>query len=98
MSENAVLLALMKVGFSKEEMTGHGFRATAMTMIREQLHLDAEYIEIQLAHKTKAANGTAYDRVSFLPERRQMMQIWADYLDRLKAGASVSPKSESSPE
>jgi integrase len=88
MSENAVLLALRKMGFAKEEMTGHGFRAMARTMIREQLHLEAEYIEIQLAHKTKAPNGTAYDRVSFLPERRQMMQLWADYLDELKAGES----------
>jgi integrase len=92
MSENAVLLALRKMGFSKEEMTGHGFRAMARTMIREQLHLDAEYIEIQLAHKTKAPNGTAYDRVSFLPERRLMMQTWADYLDYLKAGAITSPE------
>jgi len=94
MSENAVLLALRKMGFSKEEMTGHGFRAMARTMIREQLHLEAEYIEIQLAHKTKAPNGTAYDRVSFLPERRQMMQTWADYLDRLKAGANVLPQND----
>ena len=91
MSENAVVLALRKMGFSKEEMTGHGFRAMARTMIREQLHLDTEYIEIQLAHKTKAPNGTAYDRVSFLPERRQMMQTWADYLDSLKVGANVPP-------
>jgi integrase len=92
MSENAVLLALRKMGFTREEMTGHGFRAMARTMIREQLHLDAEYIEIQLAHKTKAPNGTAYDRVSFLPERRQMMQTWADYLDSLKDGVSVLPR------
>jgi integrase len=77
MSENAVLLALRKMGFS-----------------REQLHLEAEYIEIQLAHKTKAPNGTAYDRVSFLPERRRMMQTWADYLDTLKAGAGTFPSFE----
>jgi integrase len=98
MSDGAVLLALRKMGFSKEEMTGHGFRAMARTMIREQLHMDAEYIEIQLAHKTKAPNGTAYDRVSFLPERRKMMQTWADYLDGLKAGLKVLPEFENSAE
>ena len=63
----------------------------ARTMIRQNLHLDAEYIELQLAHVTKSPNGTAYDRVSFLPERKKMMQLWADYLDELKAGAKVMP-------
>ena len=91
MSENAVLLALRKMGFTKEEMSGHGFRAMARTMIRQELHLEAEYIELQLAHATKSQNGTAYDRVSFLPERKRMMQLWADYLDRLKTGAKVIP-------
>lgn len=91
MSENAVLMALRKMGFSKEEMSGHGFRAMARTMLRQELHFDAEYIELQLAHTTKSQNGTAYDRVSFLPERREMMQAWADYLDRLKTGANVVP-------
>lgn len=89
MSENAVNAALRRMGFEKDEIVGHGFRAMARTMIREQLHSDAEYIEIQLAHKTKAPNGTAYDRVAFLPERREMMQLWANYLDELKAGAKV---------
>jgi integrase len=91
MSENAVLLALRKMGFTKEEMTGHGYRAMARTMIRQNLHLDAEYIELQLAHVTKSPNGSAYDRVSFLPERSKMMQTWADYLDGLKQGAKVIP-------
>jgi integrase len=91
MSENAVLLALRKMGFTKEEMSGHGYRAMARTMIRQELHLEAEYIELQLAHTTKSPNGTAYDRVSFLPERRKMMQTWADYLDGLKQGAKVIP-------
>lgn len=91
MSEGAVLLALRKMGFEKEEMTGHGFRAMARTMIREKLKCDVEWIEIQLAHKTKSPNGTAYDRVSFLPERIMMMQAWADYLDGLKSGAQVIP-------
>lgn len=91
MSENAVLLALRKMGFTKEEMSGHGYRAMARTMIRQELHLEAEYIELQLAHATKSQNGTAYDRVSFLPERREMMQLWSDYLDELKAVAIVIP-------
>lgn len=91
MSENAVLAALRRMGFDKEEMSGHGYRAMARTMIRQNLHIEAEYIEIQLAHATKSANGTAYDRVSFLPERKKMMQLWADYLDGLKQGAKVIP-------
>jgi integrase len=89
MSDNAINAALRRMGFEKDEIVGHGFRAMARTMIREQLHVEAEYIEIQLAHKTRAPNGTAYDRVAFLPERRQMMQAWSDYLDELKAGAKV---------
>jgi integrase len=89
MSENAINAALRRMGFEKDEITGHGFRAMARTMIREQLHVEAEYIEIQLAHKTKAPNGTAYDRVAFLKERKQMMQHWSDYLDQLKAGAKI---------
>jgi len=91
MSENAVNCALRCMGFGKEEVCGHGLRATARTMIRERLHADVEYIEIQLAHATKSPNGTAYDRVSFLPERREMMQMWADYLDELKASARGGP-------
>jgi len=91
MSDAAVLNALRRMGYDKDEMSGHGFRAMARTMIREQLHLDAEYIELQLAHATKSPNGTAYDRVSFLPERRKMMQQWANYLNQLKEGAKVIP-------
>lgn len=84
MSENTVNTALKAMGYPKDVMVGHGFRAMARTMGREQLYIDVEFLEIQLAHKTKAANGTAYDRVAFLPERRKMMQQWADYLDSLK--------------
>lgn len=91
MSENAVLAALRRMGYDKDTMTGHGFRATARTMIRERLRIEAEFIEIQLAHKTRAPNGTAYDRVAFLDERRDMMQRWADYLDGLKAGVGELP-------
>jgi len=91
MSEATVLNALRRMGYDKDEMSGHGFRAMARTMIRQELHIEAEYIELQLAHATKSPNGTAYDRVSFLPERRKMMQLWADYLDGLKQGAKVIP-------
>lgn len=85
MSDNAVNAAIRSMGFStQEQITGHGFRAMARTVMRERLHVDVEFLEIQLAHLTKSPNGTAYDRVSFLPERREMMQAWADYLDSLK--------------
>lgn len=90
MSDNAINAAFRRMGFEKDEIVGHGFRAMARTMIRRQLHVEAEFIEIQLAHKTKSPNGTAYDRVAFLTERRQMMQLWSDYLDGLKAGAQVT--------
>jgi integrase len=89
MSENAILAALRRMGYGKDEMTGHGFRAMARTMIRERLKADTEYIEIQLAHVTKNANGTAYDRVAFIDERTDMMQIWADYIDELRSGKNT---------
>jgi integrase len=90
MSEAALTAALHRMGY-KGEMTWHGFRAMARTMLRQNLHFHPEYIELQLAHATKSQNGTAYDRVSFLPERRQMMETWAEYLDGLKSGAKVIP-------
>jgi integrase len=93
MSENAVLAALRRMGIPKEEMCGHGFRAAARTILREQLHIDPEYIELELGHQVKDSNGRAYNRVSLLAERRLMMQCWADYLDKLKSGEEVtSPK------
>ena len=85
MSENTVNMALRALGFSSEEMVGHGFRAMARTMGREQLKINVELLEIQLAHLTKSPNGTAYDRVDLIDERREMIQKWADYLDHLKA-------------
>jgi integrase len=97
MSENAVLAALRRMGYTKEEMTGHGFRAMARTVLDEVLHFRPDYIEHQLAHAVRDPNGRAYNRTSFLPERRQMMQAWADYLDTLKAdtGQRASVKTES---
>jgi len=93
MSENAVLYALRSMGIPKEEMTGHGFRAMARTILAEELHQKPEVIEHQLAHKVPDALGTAYNRTKFLKERKLMMQQWADYLDDLKAGGKDYPNS-----
>ena len=84
MSDNAVLSALRRMGFAKDEMTGHGFRAMARTVLDEVLHFRPDYIEHQLAHAVRDPNGRAYNRTSHLPERRKMMQAWADYLDALR--------------
>ena len=90
MSGNTVNAALRRMGFdTKTEITGHGFRAMARTILAEQLHVKPEVIEHQLAHNVADALGTAYNRTKFLKERKEMMQLWADYLDRLKAGADV---------
>lgn len=89
MSDNAILSALRRMGFEKDEMSGHGFRAMARTILDEVLQVRPDLIEHQLAHAVKDANGRAYNRTSHLPERRRMMQLWADYLDGLKTGAAV---------
>jgi len=91
MSNNAVLAALRRMGFEKEEMTGHGFRAMARTILDEVLQFRVDFIEHQLAHAVRDPNGRAYNRTAHLTERRKMMQTWADYLDGLKAGAKVIP-------
>ena len=85
-SGNAVLSALRRMGYTKEQMTGHGFRAMARTILDEELHIRPDYIEHQLAHAVRDPNGRAYNRTAHLAERKKMMQIWADYLDALKAG------------
>jgi integrase len=72
-------------------MTGHGFRAMARTIIHEDLGIRPEVIEHQLAHRVPDALAGAYNRTKFLKKRRAMMTAWADYLDRLKAGADVIP-------
>ena len=84
MSDNAVLSALRRMGFAKEEMTGHGFRAMARTVLDEVLHFRPDYIEHQLAHAVRDPNGRAYNRTAHLAERRKMMAAWADYLDQLR--------------
>lgn len=91
MSENTVNAALRRLGYSSDEATGHGFRATARTMLAEVLGYRAELIEHQLAHAVRDPLGRAYNRAQFLEERRTMMQAWADYLDGLKAGGKVIP-------
>lgn len=90
MSEAAVNAALRRIGFdTKTEITGHGFRAMARTILHEELHQKPEVIEHQLAHVVPDALGGAYNRTRFIKARREMMQVWADYLDELKAGAKV---------
>lgn len=91
MSDVALLAALRRMGFSKDEATVHGFRALARTVLDEVLGFRPDYIEHQLAHAVRDPNGRAYNRTAHLPERRRMMQSWADYLDALKKGAEVIP-------
>jgi integrase len=89
MSDNAILAAMRRMGIDKEEMSGHGFRATARTIMDEVLGIRPDFIEHQLAHAVRDPNGRAYNRTAHLPERKKMMQQWADYLDQLKTGAKV---------
>lgn len=91
MSENAVLAALRIMGYPKEKMSGHGFRAMARTILDEVLGVRPDLIEHQLAHAVRDPNGRAYNRTTHIKERRLMMQQWSDYLDKLKAGAEVIP-------
>jgi len=90
MSNNTVNAALRRMGFSKEEMTGHGFRSMASTLLNEQ-GWNRDAIERQLAHAERNKVRAAYNFAEFLPERRKMMQAWADYLDGLKQGAEIIP-------
>lgn len=91
MSENTVNAALRSMGYSKDMMTAHGFRATARTILDEVLGVRVDLIEHQLAHAVRDPNGRAYNRTAHLPARREMMQQWADYLDKLRIGADVIP-------
>ncbi|GGP18156.1 tyrosine-type recombinase/integrase [Silvimonas iriomotensis] len=95
MSENTVNAALRRLGYSKEEFTGHGFRKTASTLLNESQCWHRDAIERQLAHGERDEIRAAYNYAEHLPERIQMMQWWADYLDKLKSGAdvfSISPR------
>jgi integrase len=82
MSNNAVLAALRRMGYTKEEMSGHGFRSMASTLLNEQ-GWNRDAIERQLAHAERNRVRASYNYAEYLPERRKMMQAWADYLDRL---------------
>jgi integrase len=90
MSNNTVRQALRRMGYDKDTMTAHGFRAMASTSLYE-LGYDSELIERQLAHLVGNEVRRAYDRSQHIDKRTAMMQAWADYLDRLKAGAQVIP-------
>jgi integrase len=85
MSENTVNAALHRLGY-KDQMSAHGFRAMARTILEERLGVDPRFIEMQLGHAVRDANGRAYNRTTFLDQRRGMLQAWADYLDAQRAG------------
>ena len=91
MSENTINGALRGMGYAEDAHTAHGFRAMARTIMDEVLNERVDLIEHQLAHAVKDANGRAYNRTAHLPARREMMQRWADYLDKLRIGADVIP-------
>ncbi len=92
MSDNTVNAALRRMGFSQDEMSAHGFRATARTLMVERIPgISPDVIEAQLAHGKSGPLGMAYDRAEFLEQRRKMMIEWADYLDKLRVGADVIP-------
>jgi integrase len=84
MSENTVNGALHRLGY-KDQMSAHGFRAMARTILEERLGVDSRFIEMQLGHAVRDANGRAYNRTTFLEQRREMLQAWADYLDAQRA-------------
>ena len=90
MSDGTINAALKRMGYdTKTQITGHGFRAMARTILHERLNIDPHIIEHQLAHSVPDALGTAYNRTKFIEQRKVMMQQWADYLDELKAGAVI---------
>ncbi len=98
MSDNTVNSALRTLGYdTQEQITGHGFRATARTLIRELLGWDREVIERHLAHVSDEELGGSYDRATHLDQRRQMIQLWADLLDDLIAGKVIKPASDVRP-
>ena len=87
-SDNSVRSALYALGFGKEQ-TWHGFRASARTMLVDELNLDPLAIEANLAYAVKDANGRSYNRTRYSQQRFVMIQQWADYLDKLARGADV---------
>jgi integrase len=93
MSDNAILAAMRRMGIAKEEMSGHGFRAVARTILDEVLGVHPDFIEHQLAHAVRDPNGRAYNCTAHLPERQKMMQHWADYLEALKPKVQIHSSS-----
>jgi integrase len=91
MSENTINQAIRRLGYERDEMTAHGFRAMARTVLEEVLDYPIQIIELQLAHAVRDANGRAYNRTVHLEKRIAMMQVWADYLDELKEGGEILP-------
>ena len=90
MSDMTLNAALRRLGYTGDEMTAHGFRAMARTLMIERLPgIHADVIEAQLAHGKSGPLGAAYDRAEFLDKRRDMMNQWANYLDKLRVGADV---------
>lgn len=89
MSDGTLIQLLKRIGFNGRH-TAHGFRATARTLLDEEIEYRTDIVEHQLAHRVRDPNGTAYNRTKFLRRRREMMQLWADYLDTLRQGGDVS--------
>ena len=89
MSDNAILAALRRQGIPKEEMSGHGFRAMARTILDEILGFRPDIIEQQLAHRVRDPLGRAYNRTAHLVDRKKMMQAWADYMDKARGGENL---------
>ena len=91
MSDAAVNAAMRRLGIdTQNELTGHGFRAMARTILHERLGYEPDVIEQQLAHKTSGPLGAAYARAKFIDKRTEMMQAWADYIDKLKSSAAIT--------
>ena len=90
-SDNTLRAALLTLGYGPDVQSVHGFRATARTLLAEELNIDPLVIEAQLAHAVKDANGRAYNRTQYMRHRATMMQVWADYLDKLRKGGDVIP-------
>jgi len=97
MSDNTINAALRAMGFSQDEVTVHGFRATARTMLHERLGFSPDIIEAQLAHSVRDSLGRAYNRTEFTEQRRAMLQSWADYLDQLRLGDLVGKVASRAP-
>ena len=91
MSENAVRVALRTMGYTNDDITPHGFRAMASSMLNEMGKWNPNAIERQLSHKDKNIIRRSYNHAQHLEERREMLQFWADYLDELKQGAEIIP-------